>query len=37
MGDLGTDWGLKASFKRNTQALFSFHGRVYVQQGDKMK
>jgi hypothetical protein len=37
MGDLGTLKGMNASFKRNTQALFSFHGRVHVQQGDKMR
>jgi hypothetical protein len=36
MEDLGTLGGMNANFKRNTQALSSFQGKVHEQQGDKM-
>jgi hypothetical protein len=34
MEDLGTFRGMNSSFKRNTQALFSFQGKIHLQQGD---
>jgi hypothetical protein len=36
MGDMGTLRGMNPSFKRNTQALFTSHRRMHVQQGNKM-
>jgi hypothetical protein len=37
MGDMGTLRGMIPSFIHYTQALPSFHRRVHVQQGNRMR